>query len=133
MRATPVLSRLRDARITTKIVATVAVAVLVAVAVGLLGLRALGHTADATDTMYRDELVGTVEVEAMRSQFFAIRLSGTNYAVASTPADRAKYLEAREKAYAELSAAAGRYLDTHPSAAGRGLVEQVQDAIPDYR
>ncbi|MGY1748600.1 methyl-accepting chemotaxis protein [Modestobacter sp. SYSU DS0511] len=128
-----VRSRLRDLSISTKILAAVGAAVLVAVLVGLLGLRSLGQTADATDTMYRDELVGTVEVEAVRSQFFAVRLVGTNYAVATDPADREAYLAAREAAYAGLAEAAERYLGTHPSAAGQELIEQVRDGMAEYR
>ena len=133
MSATPARSPFRDAGITTKIVSTVGVAVLVALLVGLLGLRSLGSTADATDAMYRDELVGTVQVEAMRAEFFAVRLAGTNYAVATDPADRTAYLQARETAYDELAAAADRYLATGPSAADRALVQHVLDGIEQYR
>ncbi|MCZ2847591.1 methyl-accepting chemotaxis protein [Modestobacter sp. VKM Ac-2978] len=119
--------------ITTKIVAAVGTAVLVAVLVGLLGLRSLGDTADATTSMYEQELVGTAQVEEMRSAFFAVRLAGTNYAVATTAADRARYLQARQDAYDALDGAADRYLDTHPSAEGSALVQRVRAGISDYQ
>ncbi|WP_299955631.1 methyl-accepting chemotaxis protein [uncultured Modestobacter sp.] len=119
--------------ITTKIVAAVGTAVLVAVLVGLLGLRSLGHTADATTQMYDQEVIGTAQVEAVRSDFFAVRLAGTNYAVATTAADRAKYLQARQDAYAGLAAAADSYLATHPSDSGRALIEAVLDGITEYQ
>ena len=125
-------STYRRTGVTTKITAAVGLAALVAVLVGVLGLRSLGHTAEATDSMYRDELVGTAEVESMRADFFAIRLSGTNYAVATDPADRANYLSSRNTSYSELADAADRYLGTHPSDAGRALVQQVLDGIDDY-
>jgi methyl-accepting chemotaxis protein len=133
VRATPAPSRFRDAGISTKIGTAVGLAVLVAVLVGGLGLRSLGHTAAATDSMYRTQLVGTTEVEAMRAQFFAIRLAGTNYAVATTVADRQKYLTARQDGYTGLAAAADRYLEAAPSAAGRQLVAAVLDGLEDYR
>jgi methyl-accepting chemotaxis protein len=119
--------------VTTKITAVVGLAALVAVLVGVLGLRSLGHTAQATDSMYRDELVGTAEVESMRADFYAIRLSGTNYAVATDPAVRATYLTSRDTAYTDLAAAADRFLGTHPSDAGRALVQQVLGGIDDYK
>ncbi|MCZ2824797.1 MULTISPECIES: methyl-accepting chemotaxis protein [unclassified Modestobacter] len=131
MPTTPVPSRRWG--ITAKIVTAVGTAVLVAVLVGLLGLRSLGVTADATTSMYGKELVGTAQVEEVRSDFFAIRLAGTNYAVATTAADRAGYLQARQDAYAELAAAADRYLDTNPSTEGRALIESVLDGITDYQ
>ncbi|GAA4751218.1 hypothetical protein GCM10023328_37730 [Modestobacter marinus] len=132
MPATPFPSRTRWG-ITTKIVAAVGTAVLVAVLVGLLGLRSLGDTAAATTSMYEEELVGTAQVEEMRSAFFAVRLAGTNYAVATTTADRARYLESRQEAYVALDGAADRYLDTNPSTEGTALVQRVLAGITDYR
>ncbi|MGY1814004.1 methyl-accepting chemotaxis protein [Blastococcus sp. SYSU D00820] len=131
MRAVPT-RRIRDAGIRTKILLAVGVAVLVAVLVGVLGLRSLGATAAATEEMYRKELVGTAEVETVRGQFYALRLAATNYAVATDPADRARYMTAREAALDELAAAAQRYLDTAPSAAGQQLMEDVLDGVADY-
>ena len=132
MRAT-VAARLRDLSIAVKIVSAVAVAVLVAVCVGLVGLTSLGDTARGTDRMYSKELVGTVQVEAVRSEVFALRLSAVNYAVALQPVDRAEYLDARNQAYADLATAADRYLATKPTAEGQELLAQVLDGVDQYR
>ncbi|MCA0145282.1 methyl-accepting chemotaxis protein [Blastococcus sp. LR1] len=123
----------RDASIRTKILAAVGLAVAVAVAVGVLGLGSLAQTAAATQTMYDKQLIGTAEVEAVRTEFYAVRQAGTNYAVATEAADRATYLAARNTAYAELDEAADRYLATGPSSAGRALIASVREGIAEYR
>ena len=133
MPALSIRSRFRDTGIATKIVASVGVAVLVAVLVGLLGLRSLGHTADATDSMYRKQLLGSEAVETVRSQFYAVRLAGTNYAIASTPAERATYLQNRNDAYAALDAAADQYIATGLTATGRELIEDVLAGVEQYK
>ena len=133
MRTTSARSVFRDAGIATKIVAAVSVAVLVAVAVGLLGLRSLSHTAGATDEMYRKQLLGSEAVETVRSEFFAVRLAGTNYAIAPDAAARAGYLEDRNDAYAALQHAADDYLATGVTATGRQLMEDVLAGIEKYK
>ncbi|NEK60603.1 HAMP domain-containing protein, partial [Geodermatophilus sabuli] len=125
--------RFRDLRIAGKVLVAVATAVVVAVAVGLLGLAKLSGSAATTQEMYDRQLVGTVEVEAMRSQLFLIRLAGTNYAVATDPATRQGYLDTRTTAYAGLDAAADRFLATAPDAASRDLVADIDTQMAAYR
>jgi methyl-accepting chemotaxis protein len=133
LRATLVPTRIRDAGIATKIVAAVSVAVLVAVAVGLLGLRSLGHASDATDSMYRKQLLGSEAVETVRSEFYAVRLAGTNYAVAPDQAHRATYLQNRNDAYAALATAADEYIATGLTPTGRTLIDDVLSGIAQYK
>ncbi|MEU2351027.1 methyl-accepting chemotaxis protein [Modestobacter sp. NPDC049651] len=133
MRTTPARSPFRDAGIATKIIAAVSVAVLVAVVVGLLGLRSLGHTADATDEMYRKQLLGSAAVETVRSEFYAVRLAGTNYAIAPDAAARAGYLQDRNDAYAALEQAARDYEATGLTSTGQQLIDAVLDGVAQYK
>ncbi|WP_448610728.1 methyl-accepting chemotaxis protein [Geodermatophilus sp. URMC 60] len=133
MSTSRLVARFRDLSITTKILSAVTIAVLVAVGVGVVGLRSLSDTADATETMYSKELIGTVEVEAARSQLFALRLSAVNYAITADPAARRKFLEQRNQAYEDLAAAADHYLDTKPTAEGRQLIAEVLEGVEQYK
>ncbi|WP_241037990.1 methyl-accepting chemotaxis protein [Blastococcus litoris] len=126
-------ARFRDLGVTTKILAAVTLAVLVAVGVGVQGLRSLSETARATETMYSRELVGTLEVERVRTQLFLLRLSATNYAVALDDEARQGFLDTRNKAYEDLAAAADSYLATKPSAAGQELIAHVLEGIEQYK
>ncbi|PZA21963.1 methyl-accepting chemotaxis protein [Modestobacter versicolor] len=116
-----------------KIVAAVLVAVLVAVGVGLVGLRSLGSSAAATESMYTDELVGTVDVEAVRAELYALRLSSVNYAVATEQSAKQSYMGDRQEAYEGLAKAASHYLATHPTAESRELIDHALGQVNHYK
>jgi methyl-accepting chemotaxis protein len=109
------------------------VAVLVAVGVGLVGVYSLRSSADATEGMYRDELVGTVDVEAVRAELYALRLSAVNYALVDDPAARQQYMADRQEASSKLARAASHYLATHPTARSRELIDNALDGVNEYK
>ena len=133
MSAASVLARFRERGIMAKIVSAIGVAVLVAVAVGLVGLRSLGESADATESMYQDQLVGTADVEAVRAQVYALRLAAVNYAVATDTAQRQDYMGDRQAAYEGLAKAASHYLATHPEARSRELIDHALGLVNEYK
>jgi methyl-accepting chemotaxis protein len=133
MNAPSVLTRFRDLAVMTKILSAVTVAVVLAVGVGVVGLRSLSETAQSTETMYSKELIGTLEVETVRADLFALRLSAVNYAITADPAARQGFLDQRNLAYTELQEAADRYRATKPSAEGEALIGDVLDGIVRYR
>ncbi|WP_366139761.1 methyl-accepting chemotaxis protein [uncultured Modestobacter sp.] len=133
MSAPSVLARLRDRGIMAKIVAAVSVAVLVAVGVGLVGLHTLGRSADRTEGMYQDELVGTVDVAEVRGQLYALRLSSVNYAVATDSAAKQTYMGDRQAAYEGLALAASHYLATQPQAESRALIDHALGELNRYK
>jgi methyl-accepting chemotaxis protein len=127
------LARVRVRGILGKILSAVAVAVLVAVGVGLVGLSSLHGSAQATESMYRDELVGTVDVEAVRAELYALRLSSVNYAVAADAAGRQAYMGDRQEAFNLLARAASHYLATHPTAQSRELIDNALAGVNEYK
>ena len=133
MSARSLLAHLRVRGILGKILSAVAVGVLVAVGVGLVGLTSLHRSADATESMYRDELVGTVDVEAVRAELFALRLSSVNYAVATDGAARQAYMGDRQEAFSLLARAASHYLATHPTQQSRDLIDSALDGVNEYK
>ncbi len=87
-----VLARLRDLSVRTRIVLAVLLAAVVAVAVGVVGVTALGRTDDATTSVYQNDLLGFEKVAAVRRATLEIRVAVTNHALADDPQDRAAYV-----------------------------------------
>ncbi|TWH74887.1 methyl-accepting chemotaxis protein [Modestobacter roseus] len=133
MSAPSVLARFRLRGILAKIVAAVGLAVVVAVGVGLVGLRSLGESAGTTEAMYQDELVGTVDVEAVRGELYALRLSAVNYAVANDPMEKQGYMGDRQAAYQGLARAASHYLATRPTARSRELIDHALAEVNEFK
>ena len=98
--------RLRDIGLTSKITGAIALAVVVALITGILGLGALSGAADRTTAMYQQNVVGAQLAEEIRFQFLNSRFNSTSGTYSQDPAAKKKYDTARDEARAALSASA---------------------------
>lgn len=77
-----------------KIFAALAVALLVAVVVGVTGLGALSETNDRTQRMYTSNISSVAAVGELRETVFLTRLDTTPHLLAKDPAGVAKFRQA---------------------------------------
>src|SRR5690554_5445248 len=87
-------SRLQDLSIRSKVLAAVVVAAAMAVLVGVLGLVALGSSAQNTEDLYEDNILGIRYVANMRYSSAQMRIAVRDAAMASAQA-------ARDEAFAQ--------------------------------
>jgi methyl-accepting chemotaxis protein len=124
-RATPT-RWIRDRGVATKITGSVAIAVLVAVLVGIMGLQALSSTAARTTDMYEQSTKGVQYAEAMRFHYFAYRLASVNRSTATTPQVLQAATEQRDAAGVQFVATAEAMgSETRPTAEARALLDEV--------
>ena len=117
---------IRDRGVTTKITASVGLAVLVAVVVGVLGLQSLSASADRTRTMYGESTRGVQLTEELRFHYMAYRLYATNRNIATTPeAKQAAEKQRDVEGNALMAAAEALRTETNPTA----QVEQNLDTV----
>ncbi|NHC15783.1 methyl-accepting chemotaxis protein, partial [Motilibacter deserti] len=130
-RATP--RGLRSLGVAPKILAAVTVAGLAALLVGVLGLRALGSTADENQRMYEQDVKGVALAQEMRFQMMTVRFNVVNQTNAKTDADREKYVQGRDAAAETLRAVGQQYLDeTSPSAKDKELLAAALENVDAY-
>ncbi|NHC44229.1 methyl-accepting chemotaxis protein [Motilibacter aurantiacus] len=107
---TPAVRGLRSLGVAPKILVAVTVASLAALLVGVLGLRALGSTADDSRQMYEQDVSGISLAQEMRFQMMTVRFNMVNLNNAKTEEDRAKYTQGRDAAAQALRDTAEAYL-----------------------
>jgi methyl-accepting chemotaxis protein len=96
MAAVPELSRRRqrrfaDLKVNQKILIAVLMAALVALAVGIVGLRALGSASDAAQRIYRSNVASVEAIGDLRTSMNAARVSLSNQLISDTAASMTKY------------------------------------------
>src|SRR4051794_12731325 len=82
-----------DLSVRIKIAAVVALALLVAVMVGITGLSALGNTNADAQRMYSSNVAGAAAIGNVRAQALQTRLSVLNHALSHDQASMARYLQ----------------------------------------
>ena len=123
-RTTPV-SWFQDLGVSTKILSAVAVATLVGVLVGVLGVSALGRTNAATTAMYEGNVQGIVEITAIRRLTLEMRLNTVNQVSSLDAASIARYETAISAADADLA----ERLETFRAGAGDAQTLETVDAF----
>ena len=81
----PVGRRVRNVSVLTKILGSVAVGVVAAIVVGVVGLTALSSAADRTGDMYRQNTVGATLAQEMRFQYISYRFASINRTMKAEP------------------------------------------------
>jgi methyl-accepting chemotaxis protein len=123
----------RDRGVATKITASVGIAVLVAVLVGVLGLQSLSGAADRTTDMYEQNTKGVEFAEEMRFHYISYRLQSVNRNNAPTPEAKQAAEELRDAAGAALVEAAERLgAETRPTAEVRAMLDKVMADYEEY-
>jgi methyl-accepting chemotaxis protein len=124
---------IRDRGVATKITASVAIAVLVAVVVGVLGLQSLSTTADRTTTMYTENTMGAQLSEEIRFHYMSYRLHATNMNSAATPEAQSAARKLRDAENEAMLAAVDKLrTETRPSAEVVQILDEVMGNYEDY-
>ncbi|MGY1824732.1 MCP four helix bundle domain-containing protein, partial [Geodermatophilus sp. SYSU D00079] len=122
-----------DLGVRTKVLAAVSVAALAALVVGVVGLNALGSSAERTEYMHDRNVVGVQLTEEMRFQLMNIRFASTSRSYANTPELRQTYTDLREQARTDLTAAAEAYKQLPDVTADEAAaVDELLDALRQY-
>ena len=116
-----------------RILAAVAVAALVAVGVGVVGLSSLATAADRTRALYEQDTRAVELASEARYQYAAFRFAGLSRGSAPTPDIEQQYQAQREQAQTALQAALEelRAMTAAQGTAPAGL-DQVQDDVATY-
>src|SRR4051812_38345535 len=100
---------LLDRGVNAKIVTAVAIAALVAGAVGIMGIRALGATNTATVAMYEQNFQSLDQAAKMRRLFYQLRLDVANHAISADRASKDKYAGKISSTEDEMATAINTY------------------------
>ncbi|MCW2575140.1 MAG: Chemotaxis protein [Modestobacter sp.] len=126
----PTVRWIRDRGVTTKITASVGLAVLVAVLVGVFGLQSLSSQADRTKAMYEHSTQGVRLTEELRFHYMSYRLYATNRSTATTDAAKqAAATQSDAEKNALLAVADSLRNNTQPTAA---VVASLDTIIADW-
>ena len=116
----------RNRGVRVQILSSVLVASLVGVAVGVLGIVALGRTNDATEEMYEDNFLALVDAAALRRATTELRLAVANQAASLNDATREKYEAMVDTSEAEIATLVESY-------AAHDLGPIRREALAQYR
>jgi methyl-accepting chemotaxis protein len=104
-----------DLSVNAKILTAVAIAVLIALTVGIMGLRALSRTSASAQQIYASNVIDVGAVGAVKAAMTMARVDLANHAIATDNAVMAKYREAFTADLQAADAAMTTYGDNHPA------------------
>ena len=121
-----------DLSVNTKVLTAVLVAALVALTVGVLGLRALSGASDSAQLIYRSNVASITALGQVREGLVQARLATTLHVITRDPAAKA----ANEQQFSEHVQAAQNalsgYRSGHP-ASSAATIDQVERDVAAYR
>src|SRR5688572_21542512 len=113
-----------DRGVRTKTLAAVGVTAAVAVGVGVMGISALGTSADTTQKMHDSNIVGLEAVAEMQNAIGGVRQASRDAILAPTPELTEEALSHLDEQLGHYQHAVEAYLTTAPTAEKRALVEE---------
>ena len=119
----------RDLGVSKKILFAVAVACLVALAVGVVGLAALGQASDSAQRIYRSNVASVGAVGDIKAAMLQARVSLANQVISQDEGSTAKYEDAFNKDLQAVEQAIAAYRDSHPA----GDPATVQHLVETYQ
>ncbi|MFC4071191.1 methyl-accepting chemotaxis protein [Actinoplanes subglobosus] len=120
-----------DLSVNLKIMIAITVAAVIALVIGILGLRALASASDSAQWIYRSNVVGVSALGEFKSWVNQARLDLVSHVVYPDAAVKQKYQAAFETAAGEVEAAMAAYEATSPAASPE-LVAAVKDGWQQY-
>jgi methyl-accepting chemotaxis protein len=115
-----------------KILAAVCVAVLVALIVGIVGLRALGNASASADRLYASNVASIGAVGDIRAALAEARLSTTNHMISRDAALKARYRQSFATDHQALLAALEAYRQTDP-VTDPADIDELESDFAEYR
>jgi methyl-accepting chemotaxis protein len=104
-----------DLGVNTKILTAITIAVLVAIAVGITGLSALGGASASAQRIYSNNVAGVGAIGAVKAAMTQTRVDVLNQAISLDAATTAKYGQAFETDVQATDAAVTAYTGDHPA------------------
>jgi methyl-accepting chemotaxis protein len=120
-----------DRPVGLKIVVPVLVAVVLALAVGLLGLGRLGEASDATQDLYQGSVGSISALSDARAEQMATETAVLNHVTAGDPKERAEVASAIEGHARAFAAAMAEYRQ-HTAVGPETDIKKVEDAFNSY-
>jgi hypothetical protein len=114
-----------DRGVTTKVLSTVALGAVVTGTVGLMGVQALGSTADSADSLYEANLQGAVATADVDGILSDIRVGTRNALLSATPQETQETLAAVEGLRGDFDAA----METYAAGGLDGERQEIVDGI----
>ncbi|NEM08993.1 MCP four helix bundle domain-containing protein, partial [Geodermatophilus normandii] len=121
-----------DRGVTTKVLSTVALGAVVTGTVGLLGLQALGSTADSADALYEANLQGAVAAADVDGILSDIRVGTRNALLVATPQETQQTLAGVEALREDFDAALETYAAGGLDAQRQEIVDGVEATMADF-
>ena len=121
-----------DRGVKVKVLTAVGAASAVAATVGVLGLSALGTSAQTTDGMYLGSVKAIVDTGDMRSAFGNLGIGARNAVIARTPQEAQQALGAITANEKIFRAAAAAYVTTGMTPAKQAIVNELNTAFDQW-
>ncbi|MGX5654955.1 methyl-accepting chemotaxis protein [Geodermatophilus nigrescens] len=121
-----------DRGVTTKVLSTVALGAVVTGTVGLLGLQALGNTADSADALYEENFAGALRAAEMDGLLSDMRVGTRNALLVETPAETAEAFAVVDGYREDFKAALDGYVATGVSPEAQALADEIGAGMDDY-
>ena len=132
MRDRSILSFIKNQSIRPKILATVAIAALVAVLVGTLGVTSLATATYTTRMLYQVNLLGTAYAADMEIAVDTMRLTVRDALIASDPAETRAELATLDEIETTFDEAAANYAAIALDGPREQALQELQTTIDDY-
>ncbi|MFC4042475.1 methyl-accepting chemotaxis protein [Dactylosporangium siamense] len=126
------MSRFASLKVRHNIMIAVAVAGLVAAAVGGIGLYKISQVADSADAMYSRALLPTADAADLREAVWRYRFYGIGANSLPDPTQRAQFNAARDAAAGDIDEAAQRFAGRDLDAAQRSAITAFSTTWADY-
>ncbi|WP_306210442.1 methyl-accepting chemotaxis protein [Actinoplanes sp. RD1] len=120
-------SRVANLSVRTKIVAAIGVAVVVGIAIGVIGLVALARASAASEAIYRDNVTSVAALGEIREKLVLARLDTANHMISRDAAGKAPFREAFAEDVTALVAALEAYRQSGPAVPDAELAELADD------
>ncbi len=123
----------RDLGVRTKILTAVGLTAVVAILIGVVGIRSLGASVDSADSIYTENVQGVDAVGDMRSSIADMRLDARNAVLGLSQEDKRGAADKLDADLAAFQAAVDRYADGGVTAAQQDHLDELDAAVNDYR
>jgi methyl-accepting chemotaxis protein len=130
--STAAWGRIADLGVRTKVLAVVLLTAVVAVTVGLVGLRALSGSADRAEALYTDNVTRIEAAADMRAAMNGMRQSSRDAVIAVGDADTTAAIKELVAGEGEFQKAANRYATGGLDPARQAAFDQLQADIAEY-
>ncbi|GAB3847360.1 methyl-accepting chemotaxis protein [Dactylosporangium cerinum] len=127
------MSRFASLKVRHNIIIAVAVAGLVAAAVGGIGLYKISQVADSADAMYSRALLPAADAADLRESVWQYRFFGAAVNTIIDPAVKAQFNASREAAAARIEESAQRFTTRDLDAAQRNTINQFNTTWGEYK